>query len=131
MKSKSEMRSFLKFNLVGLTNTAVDIGFFSVLIAVHVSSGIAQVVGYTCGILNSFFWNRKWTFEHTGAKFGDIRFWKFVVSNVLVLGISTGWVVTLTKHGYGAWIAKGSSFGITLPLSYLFSRWALKTKGNA
>lgn len=119
------MRTFWKFNLIGMLNTIVDILVFSFLIYIHVPAGWAQVFGYSCGILNSFIWNRNWTFAHKEARVGGVPFWKFVISNLTVLGLSTVWVMGVTEFGFSNFIAKVSSFGITLPLSYLASRWAL------
>lgn len=119
------MRTFVKFNVVGMMNTLVDIIVFSLLVYVHVPSGWAQVIGYSAGILNSFFWNRNWTFQHEEARFGGASFWKFVISNLIVLGVSTVWVIAVTTYGFSNLIAKASSFGLTLPLSFLASKWAL------
>ena len=55
-----------KFVIVGSGNTLVDLGSFYLLIQ---TSGFvnhpvyAKVISYSIGILNSFFWNRFWTFR--------------------------------------------------------------------
>lgn len=108
-----------------MLNTLVDIAVFSLLVSVHVPAGWAQAIGYSCGILNSFVWNRNWTFQQKDARFGGVSFWKFVISNLIVLGVSTIWVYGVTEFGFSNFIAKGSSFALTLPLSYFASRWAL------
>jgi putative flippase GtrA len=109
-----------------MLNTLVDIIVFSLLVYFHAPSGWAQAIGYSCGILNSFFWNRNWTFQHVEARFDGASFWKFVISNLVVLGVSTIWVMGVTEYGLSNLVAKGSSFGITLPLSFLASKWALR-----
>lgn len=119
------MRTFLKFNLIGLLNTLVDILVFCLLIYVHIPAGWAQAIGYSCGILNSFIWNRNWTFGQKDARIGGVSFWKFVALNVIVLCLSTVWVHGVTEYGFSNLIAKVSSFSLTLPLSYFASRWAL------
>jgi putative flippase GtrA len=120
------LRTFLKFNLVGMLNTLVDIIVFSLLVYIYIPAGWAQAIGYSCGIFNSFIWNRNWTFDHKEAQIGGAPFWKFVLSNLVVIGVSTLWVVGVTEYGFSNLIAKVSSFGLTLPLSYLASRWALR-----
>jgi putative flippase GtrA len=119
------MWTFIRFNVVGASNTAVDLLMFFVLVHLAVPSGWAQAIGYGCGILNSFFWNRGWTFGKAQVGFGSRTFWLFVGVNVAVLAISTVWVMGVTGHGYSNVIAKFSSFGLTLPLSYFGSRWAI------
>jgi putative flippase GtrA len=63
----AEFGYIFRFLLVGILNTAVGLGtiyaskyFFSL------SDVPANVVGYFVGLTNSFFWNRRWTFSHSG-----------------------------------------------------------------
>ena len=56
----------VKFALVGVVNTAVDVGLFWVLQAVlGVPYLIANVISYSAGTLNSFVLNKVWTFAET------------------------------------------------------------------
>jgi putative flippase GtrA len=124
------VKSFIRFNVVGLSNTAIDVLVFSALIYMHLASGWAQAIGYGCGILNSFFWNKTWTFDAAHTRFGSWRFWQFLIANLLVLGVSTLWVMQVVELGYSNLVAKVSSFAITLPLSFLASKWALLHSGT-
>ena len=59
-------------------NVASDITF---------DAALANIVGYACGILNSFIWNRIWTFK---AKYKAGRqFYYFVILNIFCLLLST------------------------------------------
>ncbi|WP_052339474.1 GtrA family protein [Gorillibacterium massiliense] len=55
---------FIRFNLVGLVNTAVDFAIFTLLISFHVPDKLAQTCSYAAGTLNSFLLNKYWTFRH-------------------------------------------------------------------
>lgn len=60
-----------KFIVVGGINTLVDLGAFYLLtqvIGLVDHPVLAKVISYSFGILNSFVWNRLWTF-HSGIAF--------------------------------------------------------------
>jgi putative flippase GtrA len=81
----------VKFALVGILNTAVDIGVFSWLVYVAgFVPALANVVGYTAGTLNSFVLNRNWTFAATERRGTATRqLARFIAVNVAALSIST------------------------------------------
>ncbi|MHB1315248.1 MAG: GtrA family protein [Christensenellales bacterium] len=89
-KNKKELFfQFIKFNIVGVLNTGLDIGIFTALEAVGFIPYIAHVISYSCGVLNSYIWNRKWSFKAQG-KWSKREFIKFIAVNLVSLGVSTG-----------------------------------------
>ncbi|MDQ7097163.1 GtrA family protein [Desulfosporosinus sp. PR] len=56
---------FFRFCVVGGINTGIDFGVFALLFAWGVPLLPAHTFSYCCGILNSFWLNRKWTFRKT------------------------------------------------------------------
>ena len=113
--SSENIEQFLKFCLIGCTNVVVSFIVFyicyqhlrpaSVLLAGLSNLGInskyllervgigsvdgatANVIGYACGIVNSFFWNRKFTFRVVSGTWD--RFKRFVLLNIVCLLLST------------------------------------------
>lgn len=92
---KKSLMQFIRFALVGASNTAVDmlvqlvLGFI-ILKFVEESWGVTYAVkgvGYACGILNSYILNTRWTFkkEHTKSKKEKLG---FVAVNLVVLAVS-------------------------------------------
>jgi putative flippase GtrA len=79
-----------KFLLVGLMNTGIDIGLYFALtrlLAVFAEANVvAKGISYGAGVLNSYLWNRSWTFKSRD------RSWKtftpFVLSNLIGLSIN-------------------------------------------
>ena len=61
--AKNTIWQFLKFSVVGVTNTVVGFVVFYLLTRRGVNYIIAQVISYTAGILNSYIWNSFWTFR--------------------------------------------------------------------
>lgn len=84
-KLKSSMilnKSFiqlLKFGIVGVSNTLLTaITIWILLRVLHFNDYSSNIVGYIVGLVNSFIWNRKWTFANT-AKVKDTIF-KFIIT---------------------------------------------------
>lgn len=81
--------SFLRFSMVGMLNTAVDLGVFFLLSFCLVPVVPAQVVSYVVGMLNSYIWNRNWTFAPVKKRsVGELV--RFISLNIITLMISVG-----------------------------------------
>ena len=70
----ADARSVSRFLVVGLTNTLLNLAIFTLAMRVLPGSPLgytlAQLACYTPGVLWSYFWNRRWSFESardTGA----------------------------------------------------------------
>jgi putative flippase GtrA len=96
---------YLKFCIVGGLNTAIDFLVFSLLSCLGVYYIIAQCVSYGCGVVNSYFFNRTWTFQHQDKR-SKYAFLKFTTLNVFTL-IVTSFLLTLLHY----------KFSIPLPYS--------------
>jgi putative flippase GtrA len=57
------MRQFFKFALVGFINTAVFYGIYFALLQLGFNYVIALTVGTVVGIVNSYLWNKIFTFR--------------------------------------------------------------------
>ncbi|HPF53229.1 MAG TPA: GtrA family protein [Eubacteriales bacterium] len=78
---------FIKFVLVGVTNTLVDLIVSFVLNWLFGIYYLAKVVGYACGIVNSYILNSAWTFK-AERKRNVPEMIKFLAVNLVVLGLS-------------------------------------------
>ena len=64
MKANLSLIQFIKFGIVGISNTLLTALIIWILLKVlHCSDYFSNFSGYIVGLLNSFIWNRKWTFE--------------------------------------------------------------------
>lgn len=100
-EAKKTLWQILKFLIVGGLNTLVDFGVFQVFNLVFGWVYAAQVIGYGCGIVNSYLWNSSWTFrEQRTRSFREIAL--FLVVNFVSLGVSLCVI----------WLCRGV-FGIT------------------
>jgi len=86
------LRQAVKFGAVGLLNTLVDAGLYFALSrwvwVLPAQKILIKSVSYIGGILNSFYWNRTWTFRSQASLMKML--FPFVVVNLIGLGINTG-----------------------------------------
>jgi putative flippase GtrA len=64
---------FAKFLLIGTLNTFVDLGVLNALIFLSgIASGayfsLFKTISFVVANINSYFWNKHWTFENEGSK---------------------------------------------------------------
>ena len=98
----------VKFGLVGVMNTAVDYGVYALLVMLPFFREqylLAQVLGYSCGLLNSLYFNKRWTFAQK-ERMGKGQLVRFLLVNLVALGVSSG-LLFLLREGifmnlYGA-----------------------------
>jgi putative flippase GtrA len=85
------LRQGVKFLIVGALNTGVDLGIYLALTrGLTFFAGnlvFAKGISYTAGILNSFFWNRAWTFQMRDLPWARLA--PFILTNLVGLGINS------------------------------------------
>jgi putative flippase GtrA len=110
IKNKTTIIQFGKFMLVGCLNFAVDYSIFLLLNQVFgVYSVIANIISYSCGVINSYFFNRMWTFKKK-LKYLSTDFLKFIFVNLVSMGVSTLAVyIFVERFLIPAWIGKALS----------------------
>lgn len=82
---KTISTQFVKFVLIGLLNTLIHYIVFIVLFRLFsVNMTVATVIGYIAGMLNSFIWNRSWTFGIRGDSY-LLELVKFSLVNIVAL----------------------------------------------
>ena len=85
------LSQILKFTLVGMLNTLIDTGIYFVLtrwFGLGSMLVLAKGISFTIGMINSFIWNRNWTFN------SDTIIWRaatlFTFTQMVALGINAG-----------------------------------------
>jgi putative flippase GtrA len=83
------MRQFIKFNFVGLLNTALDFAVFTLLTWLGVYYILAQCISYGVGMINSYTLNKYWTFAQKG-RLEPKQAFRFIMLNLGSLLLSLG-----------------------------------------
>jgi len=126
-----------KFLSVGILNTALDASLYFALtrwLALRYVCGysgqgfstlqtLAKSISYGAGILNSFYWNKSWTFKSDVGTVPALV--PFVVANLVALAINTGvmhlCLNTLALHEIlSLALATGTTFLWNFAISKLF-----------
>lgn len=133
----------LKFGIVGISNTVVDFAILNLLFWVFkIYSGswiiLFNIISFSMAVLNSYIWNKYWTFKAKEKKEAKQQFSKFlfisvigaVINSGIVYGVST-FIDPLFDLSSGLWanIAKILATGFALVWNFIgYKFWAFKDK---
>lgn len=89
---KSSVIQFIKFGLVGVSNTLVNYLVYVIFVALGVHYVIANALGFIISVLNAYFWGSRFVFKEDETK--EKRVWwqvllKTYASYALGFGINT------------------------------------------
>lgn len=135
------LMQFVKFGVVGVTNTVISYGLYAISLYLFQSNKlfegfdyiIAQVIAFVLSVLWSFYWNNKLVFV---VEEGKKRSWLPALLKTYVSYSFTGlflnsallvlWVQLL---GISEYIAPMINLVISVPINFLINKfWAFKTK---
>lgn len=130
-KIKPLIGQVLRFGTVGLLNTGVDFLMFTLCLKVFVFPLLlSQAIGYGCGVINSFFVNRAFTFRAREVRsFG--AFSVFVLVNLVSLGVSL-LVISWLENAFtiNVYLAKIAATAAALAINFVGSRWLVFGKAK-
>ncbi|NLI12987.1 GtrA family protein [Pelotomaculum propionicicum] len=117
-----------KFAAVGCVNTFIDWAVFLIISEVFsIESGFFYLItkgfSYFCGIINSFFLNRFWTFKdsHTDNEGG--RFIRFILVNAVSLGFNSASFYIVYNLVFNRTTALIFATVITFALNYTLNKF--------
>ncbi len=125
---------FIRFSLVGVLNTMVDLVAFNLLVLCFPTQNAALLVvynslAYALGALNSYFLNKHWTFQQRQATTGrEIMRFAIIIACGILCNNFILWLVAATAHPFvmniilWANMAKVVAISGTFIISYLGMR---------
>jgi len=123
-------KHLIRFAIVGVINTAVDFGIYSLCVGLlHIYYMIAQVLGYYAGIINSFILNKFWTFESREInKKTTGQFIRFIIVNALSFGAAfLGLWLLVDNLSVNKYIAKIITIAISQTINFLgYKLWVFR-----
>ena len=128
---KETLFQFIKFGLVGLSNTLLSYVVYCVLVKLNTHYQIANIVGFIVGVLNSYYWNNRYVFKtNNGEKRNHIKtlFKTFVAYGITGL-LLQGFLLWLfvEKFDIDSLIAQLLGLCITVPLNFVLNKfWSFK-----
>lgn len=117
--------AYIKFHVVGVINTLVDVAVFTLLIWAGSSAIIAQCIAYSCGATNSFVWNKHWTFR-SRRRFSVTQLLQFLTVNAVSLAVSLAVISVLQQH-YALLISKIVATFLAMAVNFAGNRiWVFR-----
>ena len=130
---KQLLLQFIKFGIVGLSNTLISYGVYVGLTYVGVPYVLASVIGFVVSVLNSFFWNNRYVFKKNDGEQRNL-WWTLAKTFLAYAGtglISSNILLVLfvEKMGISKYLAPILSLVITIPLNFVINKfWSFRTK---
>ncbi len=95
---KEEIRNttiqLLKYGVIGVMNTLITLVTFYILnTKLGWPYGVANVIGYVLGVINSFLWNSKWVFKTQNNLVHDALLFGCGFLLCLVLQLCVSWIL--------------------------------------
>ena len=94
-------RQFVKFSLVGVTNTLWDFLLYIVLtrglLGFQLHFLVANFVAFFASVVNSYILNKRWTVRNTDRRH-HVQFGKFFLVNLVSLGVYETLLFFLIEH---------------------------------
>lgn len=124
---------FVRFSLVGLSGTLIDVGLLNLL---HEGLGVfvytAATIAFTAAVINNFLLNKYWTFRHrAGYKSrGSVQFFQFIFVSLVGLLINLG-IMYLLIEFLDLWFnwAKAAAIIVVLFWNFVANKlWTFRTK---
>jgi len=123
---------FIKFGIVGLSNTVISYILYSVVVYFGIHYLIASIIAFSISVLNSFFWNNKYVFKKDDGQKRSIfhsiiktyisyAFSGLILSNILLFIFID--ILHISKY-----LAPFFGLVITIPLNFILNKkWAFQS----
>jgi putative flippase GtrA len=129
--SNPVLLQFVKFGIVGVSNTLLTLLVYTLLLKVFgVWYLAASAIGFIVGATNGFLWNRRWTFkEHVGDSFTPLR-WTIVQG--CGLGLNLGLLYVLVDRvSLDKLVAQACATAVVTVLTFIANRgWTFRVHAH-
>jgi putative flippase GtrA len=130
-----KVTQFIKFCVVGVSNTIVSLIVYYLIIFINNELYIiGNIAGFIAGVSNSYFWNSRFVFLHKDDNIPKrkepLLFIKTIVAygSTLILGTVFMWIL-IEKIGVSEYLAPICNIFLTTPINFLLNKlWVYKIK---
>ena len=125
---RSIWAKLLRFGVVGIINSLIDLAVFGALVAAGTAPLLANLVGWTVAVAFSYVANSRWSFERSrqiGEARSALRF--VVLGAAITLGVSSGAIIVLSRP-IGVLPAKIVGLVAAALLNFIAARWAIEDR---
>lgn len=126
LTGKNSLIQFIRFGLVGISNTAVGFGVYYLLYYCGVNYLISNILSWLISVFNAFYWNSKYVFQ-SGSSWWKTLFRTYISYGASLI-VSTLMLYVMVEFIHvSPIIAPIICLVITIPLNFLLNKfWAFK-----
>lgn len=118
-----------RFGMVGILNTALTLFIIWFLYAMlHMGYYGANGIGYLAGFLNSFIWNKCWTFRSRGRPVPELLLFIFVFGISYGIQVLVLWIF-MDVLGFGIVVSQGISMCAYTVVNFVGNRYLTFREG--
>lgn len=129
---KNLIVQFIKFGIVGVSNTLISLAIYYVLVYFNCNYIVANTLGFIISVLNAYYWNNKYVFKSkekaNGTKDKVKQLVKVYMSYGVTFLLSTVLLYVMVDLMHiSEYIAPIINLCITVPLNFVMNKlWAFK-----
>lgn len=123
---KETLMQFIKFGIVGLSNTAIGLGIYYLLIWLNINYLISNAISWIISVFNAFYWNNKYVFKSNNSWMSALvktyisYGFSFLVGSLVLY-------VLVDMFNVSQYLAPLLSLVITIPLNFVLNKfWTFK-----
>jgi len=120
------VKQFIKFGIVGVSNTLISLGIYYTLVYFGVHYLLANLIAFLLSVLNAYFWNSRFVFKSKGNVLKKLV--KVYAAYGFTLLLSTTLLYLMVDIiGISQLIAPLINIAITVPINFLLNKfWSFK-----
>ena len=131
--TKTGVYQFIKFGIVGVSNTLIAYIAYSICVYIGIHYLIANAIGFFISVLNAYYWSDRFVFKK-GEGESRSAIWT-LIKTYIAYG-STGLLLAsillylyVDKFQISEYIAQLLVLVVTIPLNFIINKfWSFKTK---
>ena len=131
--NKTEVYQFIKFGIVGASNTLIAYVIYSICVYLGIHYLLANALGFFISVLNAYYWSDRFVFKKGE---GEARSAIWTLAKTYVAYGSTGLLLAsillylyVDKLHISEYIAQLLVLVITIPLNFYINKfWSFKTE---
>ena len=131
--TKTGVYQFIKFGIVGVSNTLIAYIAYSICVYIGIHYLIANAIGFFISVLNAYYWSDRFVFKKGE---GESRSAIWTLAKTYIAYGSTGLLLAsillylyVDKLYISEYIAQLLVLVVTIPLNFIINKfWSFKTK---
>jgi len=123
------MPQFIKFCVIGVSNTALHLGIYYFLLWLNVYYLLADIIAFAISVWNSYFWNKKYTFAAGKTTFSTVLRLYAAYGSTTLLG--SGLLFLLVDViGLNKYVSPVIKIGIITVVNFILNKYIVFKKSE-